>query len=74
MKSKKRLVTKIQLVTKLNIILTNLKKEDVKYKTEDSQPCRKLIAEKLAIHLIPDIKRVKAGEPKIKLGFTNLIQ
>ena len=74
MKSKKRLVTKIQLVTKLNIILKKKKKEDVKYKTEDSQPCRKLIAEKLAIHLIPDIKRVKAGEPKIKLGFTNLIQ
>ena len=39
---------------------------------EDFQPCRKFIAEKLAIHLILDIKTVKAGELKTKLGFNQL--
>ena len=34
---------------------------------EDFQPCRKFIAEELAIHLTIDIKTVKAGKPKIKL-------
>ena len=36
---------------------------------EDFQLCRKLITEKLAIHLIIDIQTVKAAELKIKLGF-----
>ena len=36
---------------------------------EDFQPCRKFIAEELAIHLILNIKAVKAAELKIKLGF-----
>ena len=39
---------------------------------EDYQPCRKFIAEELAIHLILDIKTVKARELKIKLGFNQL--
>ena len=39
---------------------------------EDFQPCRKFIAEELAIHLIIDIKAVKAAELKIKLGFNQL--
>ena len=39
---------------------------------EDLQPCRKFIAEKLAVHLIIDIKTVKAAELKTKLGF-NLV-
>ena len=39
---------------------------------EDFQPCRKFIAEELAIHLIIDIKTVKAAELKIKLGFNQL--
>ena len=39
---------------------------------EDYQPCRKFIAEELAIHLILDTKTVKAGQLKIKLGFNQL--
>ena len=39
---------------------------------EDFQPCRKFIAEELAIHLIIDIKAVKAAELKIKFGFNQL--
>ena len=39
---------------------------------EDYQPCRKFIAEELAIHLILDTKTVKVGELKIKLGFNQL--
>ena len=39
---------------------------------EDFQPCRKFIAEKLTIHLIIDIKTVKAGELKTRLGFNQL--
>ena len=39
---------------------------------EDYQSCRKFIAEKLAIHLILDIKTAKAGERKIKLGFKQI--
>ena len=38
---------------------------------EDFQPCRKFIAEELAVHLIIDINIVKAGEFKIKLGPIN---
>ena len=36
---------------------------------EDFQPCRKFIAEELAIHLIIDIKTVKEAELKTILGF-----
>ena len=39
---------------------------------EDFQPCRKCIAEELAVHLIIDIKTVKAGELKINLSFNQL--
>ena len=39
---------------------------------EGFQPCRKFIAEELAIHLIIDIKTVKAAELKIKLGFNQV--
>ena len=39
---------------------------------ENFEPCRKFIAEELAIHLITDIKTVKAAELKIKLGFNQL--
>ena len=39
---------------------------------EDFQPCRKFTAEELAIHLIIDIKTVKAAEFKIKLGFNQV--
>ena len=38
---------------------------------EGFQPCRKCIAEELAVHLIIDINIVKAGELKIKLGPIN---
>ena len=39
---------------------------------ENFQPCRKLITEQLAVYLIIDMKTVKAGELKIKLGFNQL--
>ena len=39
---------------------------------EDFQPCRNFIAEKLAVHLIIDIKTVKAAELKTKLGFNQV--
>ena len=39
---------------------------------EDFQPCRKFIAEELAVHLIIDIKTVKAAELKTKLGFNQV--
>ena len=39
---------------------------------EDYQPCRKFVAEELAIHLILDTVTVKAGELKIKLAFNQL--
>ena len=39
---------------------------------EDFQPCRKFIAEELAVHFIIDIKTVKAAELKIKLGFNQV--
>ena len=41
-------------------------------KWEYYQPCRKFIAEELAIYLIIDIKTVKAAELKIKLVFNQL--
>ena len=63
---KKTLGCKLQQITKLNITLINLKKEDAKYKTEDSQPCKTFIAEELPIDLILDTKTIKAGELKIK--------
>ena len=46
-----------------------------RYEIQDSgdfQPCRKFIAEELVVHLIIDMKTVKAGELKIKLGFNQL--
>ena len=36
---------------------------------EDVQPCRKFIAEELAVHLIIVIQTIKAVELRIKLGF-----
>ena len=39
---------------------------------EDCQSWRKFIAEKLAVHLIIDIKTAKTGELKINLGFNQL--
>ena len=39
---------------------------------EDFLPCRKIIAEELAVHLITDIKTIKAGELKINLGFNQI--
>ena len=39
---------------------------------EDFQSCRKFIAEELAIHLITDIKKVRAAELKVKLGFNRV--
>ena len=39
---------------------------------EDFQPYRKFIAEELEIHLIIDIKTVKAAKLEIKLGFNQL--
>ena len=39
---------------------------------EDFQPRRKFTAEKLTIHLMLDIKTVKAVELKTKLGFNQL--
>ena len=39
---------------------------------EDYQPCKRFIAEELAVHLIMDIKTVKASELRIKLGFNQL--
>ena len=53
----------------------NLKKRRYEIQDcEDFQPCRKFIAEKLAIHLIIDIKTVKAAVLKIKFVLINLIQ
>ena len=39
---------------------------------EDFQPCRKFIVEELAVHLILDIKTVKAAELKTKLGYNQI--
>ena len=61
------------MVTKLSIILTNLKKKRHEIKDcEDFQPCRRFITEQLATHSTIDIKTVKAAELKIKLGFNQL--
>ena len=66
-------VIKIWLVTKLNIIPMNLKKRRYELQDcEDYQPCRKFISEELAVHLIIDIKTVKAAELKIELGFNQV--
>ena len=68
------MVTKSWLAAKFNIILMNLKKRRYEIQDcEDFRPCRTFIAEKSAIHLILDIKTVKAGELKIKLSF-NLLE
>ena len=48
------------------------KRRDEIQDCEDFQPCRKFITEELAIHLIIDIKTVKAAELKIKLGFNQV--
>ena len=70
---KQPLVSKIWQVTKVNIILIYLKIKRCEIQDcEDYQPCRKFIPEKLAIHLIFDIKTVEADELKIKLGFKQL--
>ena len=66
----KALVYKNLVSSKTQYYSNEFKKEDMKYKT--FQPCRKFIAEELAIPLILDIKTVKAGELKIKLGFNQL--
>ena len=71
---KQLLVMKIWLVTKLSIILTNLKRRHEIQDCEDFQRCRKLITEKLAIHLIIDIKTVKAAKLRAKLGFNQVDQ
>ena len=61
------------MVTKLSIILKNLKKKRYEIQDcEDFQSCRKYITEELAIHLIIDIRTVKAAELKIKLGFNQV--
>ena len=41
---------------------------------EDYQPCKRFVAEELAVHLIMDIKTVKTSELRIKLGFNQLDQ
>ena len=48
------------------------KRRDEIQDCEDFQPCRKFITEELAIHLIIDIKTVKAAELKTKLGFNQV--
>ena len=64
---------KIWLVTKLSFTQINLKKRKYEIQDcEDFQPCRKFTAEELAIHLIIDIKTVKAAEFKINLGFNQV--
>ena len=61
------------LVNKTQYYSNELKKRRCEIQDcEDFQPCRKFIAEELAIHLIIDIKTVKAAELKIKLGFNQL--
>ena len=51
----------------------NLKKRRCEIQDcEDFQPCRKFIAEELTVHLIIDIKIIKATELKIKLGFNQV--
>ena len=69
---KQPLVIKIQPLKKFNFTQTNLKKRCEIQDCEDFQPCRKFIAEELAVHLIIDIKTVKAAELKIKLGFNQV--
>ena len=49
-----------------------IKKKDMKCKTKDFQSCREFIEDELALHLIIDIKTVKAGELNIRLGFNQL--
>ena len=48
------------------------KRRDEIQDCEDFQPCRKLIAEELAVHLIIDTKTVKTAELKTKLGFNQV--
>ena len=67
---KQLFVVKIWLVTKLSIILMNLKKEDMNYKiVKIFNPVENL---KWAIRLTIDIKTVNAAELKTKLGFNQV--
>ena len=66
---KQRLVIKIQS-NKTQYYSNELKKRRCEIQDfEDVQPCRKFIAEELAVHLIIVIQTIKAVELKIKLGF-----
>ena len=68
-------VRKIWLVTRLNTTQMNFKKirYEIQYR-KDFQPCRKFIAEELAVHLIIVIKTVKLVNLRLSLVFTNLIR
>ena len=66
---KQRLVIKIQS-NKTQYYSNELKKRRCEIQDcEDVQPCRKFIAEELAVHLIIVIQTIKAVELRIKLGF-----
>ena len=68
-------VRKIWLVTRLNTPQMNFKK--IRYEKQyckDFQPCRKFLAEQLAVHLIIVIKTVKLVNLRLSLIFTNLIR
>ena len=68
-------VRKIWLVTRLNTPQMNFKK--IRYEIQyckDFQPCRKFVAEELAVHLIIVIKTVKLVNLRLSLIFTNLIR
>ena len=61
------------LVNKTQYYSDELKKRRCEIQDcEHCQPCEKFIAEELAVHLIIDIKTIKAGDFKIKLGFNQL--
>ena len=68
-------VRKIWLVTRLNTPQMNLKK--IRYEIQyckDFEPCRKFLAEELAVHLIIVIKTVKLVNLRLSLVFTNLFR
>ena len=68
-------VRKIWLVTRLNTPQMNFKK--IRYEIQyckDFEPCRKFLAEELAVHLIIVIKTVKLVNLRLSLVFTNLFR
>ena len=68
-------VRKTWLVTRLNTTQMNFKK--IRYEMQyckDFEPCKKVIVEELAFHLLIVIKTLKLVNLRLSLVLTNLIQ